>query len=207
VISYEQVVEAGVRLLLRTSTVDLDQLARELAVSRATLYRVTPGRERLVADVLWELTDLGFRDTVRRAPGQGVDRLVDIAAGQLSQIAGTRSFVRFLQGEPDLAFRALFMPQNELHVRMVGRWADLLAAAERAGDLRLPHGAEPTANVVVTVGTSVLYTGLLAGQPPDLGLARHALRSLLTSADRPVVVDLEPLRPRLPSAPSVDVGV
>jgi hypothetical protein len=198
VISYEQVVEAGAALLLRTAQVDLVPLARELAVSRATLYRVTRGRDQLVADVLWHLTDRVFRDTARRARGQGVDRLVDIATRQLEQIAGTTSFVRFLQEQPQAAFRALFLPEHELHVRLAQRWADLLSDAERRGDLRLPFGAGPTANVVVTVGTSVLYTGLLAGSSPDLDLARHAVRSLLSSGS-PVVVDLDRLRSQLPS--------
>jgi AcrR family transcriptional regulator len=196
VISYQQAVDAGVRMLLATSCVDLDDLARELAVSRATLYRVVDGRDRLVADVLWSLTEAGFHRSARRARGQGLERLVDAAVLQLADVAASQPFRRFLRHHPATAFRALFLPDNQVHSRLAELWAQHLTDARERGELTLPFDAETTASLVVTVATALLYTGLLAGSDPDLQVARRALRSLLTGHRPPVVIDLDAVRPR-----------
>lgn len=44
VVTREQVVRGGCRYFLRHGTVDMDQLASALSISRATLYRVVQPR-------------------------------------------------------------------------------------------------------------------------------------------------------------------
>ena len=47
-------------MYLNGERVDMLALASELGVSRATIYRWTGDRERLLADVLWSLSDEAF---------------------------------------------------------------------------------------------------------------------------------------------------
>src|SRR3954467_10934199 len=54
-VSREQVTAGACRLFLERGTVDMDELALRLAISRATLYRVVHGRDQLLGDVLWRL--------------------------------------------------------------------------------------------------------------------------------------------------------
>jgi hypothetical protein len=50
VITYEAIV-AGARVqFLREGTIDMERLANELAVSRASLYRAVDGRDRLLGE-------------------------------------------------------------------------------------------------------------------------------------------------------------
>ena len=58
VVSQDRVVEAGVRHFLEHGTLDMEALASELAVSRATLYRVAGSRDALLAGVLDHLASL-----------------------------------------------------------------------------------------------------------------------------------------------------
>ena len=66
VISYETVV-MGARRHSSASTIDMDELAHELAVSRATLYRAVDGRDRLLGDVLWSLAERSSREPGERS--------------------------------------------------------------------------------------------------------------------------------------------
>ena len=45
----------------------MDELAHELAVSRATLYRAVDGRDRLLGDVLWFLAERSSREPGERS--------------------------------------------------------------------------------------------------------------------------------------------
>ncbi|MCA1720850.1 MAG: hypothetical protein LC779_07045, partial [Actinobacteria bacterium] len=61
------------------AAVDMDVLARQVGVSRATLYRVVSSRERLLGDVLWEQGRQIMAYADRRADGEGPERLVRLA--------------------------------------------------------------------------------------------------------------------------------
>ena len=62
--SLDQVADAGCEYFLNHATIDMDELALTLAVSRATLYRVVNSRDRLLGEVLWCL-DHGRRSLWR----------------------------------------------------------------------------------------------------------------------------------------------
>ena len=51
VIAYDTIVAGARRHFLSEATVDMEQLATELAISRATLYRAVDSRDRLLGDV------------------------------------------------------------------------------------------------------------------------------------------------------------
>src|SRR5437016_13844445 len=51
---------AARRMYLKGQRVDMLALAAQLGVSRATVYRWTGHRERLLADILWSLSDEVF---------------------------------------------------------------------------------------------------------------------------------------------------
>jgi hypothetical protein len=76
VISYETVVAGARRHFLREGTIDMDELAHELAVSRATLYRAVDGRDRLLGDVLWSLAERIFARARRAVDGRGIEAIL-----------------------------------------------------------------------------------------------------------------------------------
>jgi hypothetical protein len=57
VITYDAIVAGARRQFLREGTLDMEQLAQELSVSRASLYRAIDGRDRLLGDELWSLAE------------------------------------------------------------------------------------------------------------------------------------------------------
>lgn len=91
VIAYDAIV-AGARChFLREGTIGM-QLAQELAVSRATLYRAVDGRDRLLGDVLWSLAERTYAQAPNDASSHGVDAILEIShrSPESNQPAGVR---------------------------------------------------------------------------------------------------------------------
>lgn len=179
VITHDQVVQAGVTFFIAHARLDMDELAREMAVGRATLYRVVGGRERLFGDVLDHLSVLTIDDIVRRHPGHGADWLLDIISRYHHAISRFGPLRRFMRTDPELAFRILFMPEAAVHSRSVTRWRGII---ERAGIVDAAPGSALTddmAFVAVRIGESMFFTDVFAGREPNLELSMRLLRSLL----------------------------
>lgn len=179
VVEHEQVVTAAERLFHRTERLDMDELARAVSVSRATLYRVVGSRDRVLGDVLWRQGSRLLDQVAAAADGTGVDRLVLIAERFNRRLLAYPPLRRLLREEPQTAFRVLMMAEAGVHTRFVSRWRELLAQAERDGELALPLALDDAAYVFVRVGESVLYSDLLGGREPDVALAAQVQRALL----------------------------
>ncbi|WFE21319.1 hypothetical protein O7621_26330 [Solwaraspora sp. WMMD937] len=72
-VSEETVVRGGGRYFLSHGTIDMGGLADALAVSRATLYRVTGSRDRLLGEVLWWLGSRQLAEACGARRRTGVD--------------------------------------------------------------------------------------------------------------------------------------
>lgn len=182
VLDVEPAVAAATALFGATSTLDMDELARRLAVSRATLYRVVGGRDRLLGEVLARagvrITDSAWR----RAPGRGAARLLEAAAGFNAALLGNEPLRGFLDRDPATAFRVLFMPDAGVHRRMVERWTHLFRHVRADGFTHVLTDEE-LAYVFVRLGESILYADLLSGREPDLELAAKVQRAVLLGAE------------------------
>jgi hypothetical protein len=71
VVSRDDVVRGGCRHFLRHATIDMDALAGDLSISRATLYRVVHSRDGLLGDVLWRLAKRMLDDARRERTATG----------------------------------------------------------------------------------------------------------------------------------------
>lgn len=185
VIAYEDVVAAARRQFLDTSAIDMEALGRDLAVSRATLYRVITSQDRLLGDVLWELAERTLDLAVRAAaPFDGIDRMLEISHRFEAAIVGFGPMQRWVQEDPLQASRVLFMPAGAVHERCVKAWADIFASAVAAGEITLPSDPHGFAYLYVRMGETLLYGELLAGVSPDRRLAESLRRLMLTSPRR-----------------------
>lgn len=180
VITYEDVVAAAAQRFVATATVDLQALADDLAVSRATLYRVIAGRDRVLGDVIWHFGARHHRDARAAEPGEGPDRVVRVLRRFGETIMQQRSFRAFLEREPEVAARVLFTPAGGVHERFVRANAALLRDSEPERDL--PFDVDMTAYVLSRVYESMWYADLLSDREPDLDVADRVARAVLADA-------------------------
>jgi AcrR family transcriptional regulator len=181
VVSHEQVLALALRRFHEQSSLDMEELAAELAVSRATLYRVVGSRERLLGDVLHAQGSRAMARYLAEVDGTGPERYLWLAERFDRGLIGYAPLRRFLREDPDTAYRVLFMPEARVHSRFVQLWRGLFAEAEQRGEVRLPFDVDDFAYVWVRMGESMLYADLLAGLEPKVELSGRVQRLLLLS--------------------------
>ena len=177
VITYDEVIAAGTRRFEETGTIDLQALADDLAVSRATLYRVIDGRDRVLGDVVWWFGQRHYDNAREEVGGEGSARAIGVLRRFGETILSQESFRRFLSEEPQVASRVLFTSSGGVHERFVEANAELLREVEGSGDL--PFDLDTTAYVVSRVYESMWYADLLSHREPDLDVADQVARAVL----------------------------
>lgn len=178
-------VDAGIRYYVRTCTIDMQELADELWVSRATLYRVVGSRDRLLGDVLWAFGSNFFRLSHQESTCSGAERLLEVLRNFGSRMFGSEQFRSFLAQEPETAARVLFTPSGGIHDRFVKANRRLIQEIVDAGELTLRFDADSLAYVLVRLYESMWYSDLLIGRDPDPDVVEHLARALLSSEAGP----------------------
>jgi AcrR family transcriptional regulator len=181
VISYETVVMGARRQFLREGTIDMDELAHELAVSRATLYRAVDGRDRLLGDVLWSLAERVFTRARREVDGSGIEAILEISRRFTEEVRSAEPFRRFLEREPQTALRVLLTPAGGVHDRTVAMQRTIFAEALAGCEDELPGDLDSLAYLYVRLHESILYADIMSGRRPDPDVAQRAVRALLTA--------------------------
>jgi AcrR family transcriptional regulator len=177
VISREAVVRGAMRQFATAGSLDMQLLAADLAISRATLYRVAGSRDALLGEAIFRLgrrlLDRARAERVRPGP-DGVIEVSRIFAARLSDASPMRVFIGT---EPETAARVLFTPSGAVHRRIVLAQRDVFVEAGlTAADL------SARAFLYVRIMESVLYSDLINGRPVDFRTAEGALRALLAAA-------------------------
>src|SRR5204862_5474609 len=92
--------KAARRHFLKKERVDMSELASELGVGRATLYRWVGSREQLLGEVLWSMTEPGLAQARARAKGKGAERVLQIYRVMGDQIVANEPLHHFIETEP-----------------------------------------------------------------------------------------------------------
>jgi AcrR family transcriptional regulator len=181
------------KTFLAGDRVDMQALARDLAVDRATLYRWVGSREQLLSEILWSLID----PTITRlrkghchcgppaVPGQSPAAAV--ITGIVRAVLANAGMQRFLDREGDLALRLLTTKASDFEARLIGLVGELIREETAAGRLNPSVPLDDLPYVLVRVAESYIYLGLITGEHPDPGRADRAINALLpaTAAEHP----------------------
>lgn len=177
-------VRAAARWIDEGRRVDMQGLADELEVSRATLFRHVGGREDLIGAALALLTGRALSGAValweaERPAGElhtpGVGRYMN------ELVSGASGLRHLLDDEPTLALRVLTDPRGPVQPIIV----DFIAAQLRRdiAEFGLVAIIEPDAlaYALVRLGESFLYADVLAARQPDVATANRLQQALVRS--------------------------
>ena len=179
VITYDTIVAGARRHFLSKGTIDMEQLAQELAVSRATLYRAVDGRDRLLGDVLWSLAERTYELAREDVTVRGVDAILEISHRFTESLMTSAPFRRFLEQEPQTAMRVLLTPAGGVHERTVALNREIFAEAFEGHEDELLGDLDTLAYLYVRLRESILYADIMSGRQPDPEVAERAVRALL----------------------------
>jgi AcrR family transcriptional regulator len=158
---------------------DMGVLARELGISRATLYSWVGSKERLIGEVLWSFAEDGVRQARDSARGSGPEYIVDVVERFIYLNAGFEPLRSFISDDPQLAMRLLTSKDGPVQGRMIAVARELLDEQVEAGALTPVLDLDTLAYLMVRVAESFLYSDLISGSEPDVDKAVEVVRVLL----------------------------
>ena len=177
--SRADVVRAVTEQYLDGRRVDLTVVARQLGLSRATIYRWFGSREALVGEVIahqLELLIAGKRAQVRR---RGAAGLLDVFDRTNCGLAQSPALRRFLEQEPGGAMRLLTSSTGVVQPRAVACVEALIADEVSAGTYVAPAEPATLAYAIVRLAEAFLYNDAAIGIRGDHGRLRDVEAALL----------------------------
>jgi AcrR family transcriptional regulator len=163
--------------------IEMQELAAELGVNRATLFRWVGGRDELLGEILWSLAEPALAAGVEASGGDGAQRITD-GIGRFAAMVDQADYLReFVRREPERALRILTTRAGTLQARLVGAVDTLLNDEVTRGNLRSPLPLRDLAYLIVRIVESFLYAEFITGEQPDIAMAELAVGALLGRQD------------------------
>lgn len=161
---------------------DMQGLADDLGMSRATLFRHVGGREALLGKALWVLTSCTLESAsaaweAERRPGElhtpGTGRRINAI------VSSSKGLRRLLDDEPALTLRVLTDPLGPVQPGVVTFVEGLLR--RDIAEFGLVTIIEPNAlaYALVRLSESFLYADVLAARKPDVATADRLQQALI----------------------------
>lgn len=174
------VLVAARRHFLRGERLDMQELAAELGIGRATLYRWVGGRDQLIGEVLWSLAQLGLGEARAAAGGSGAAWITAVVERFLTATATSVPIRRFVEAEPEAALRILTSRHGVQQRRLIDAVRGLIEEQVAAGELRPRLAPADLAYVIVRISESFIWREFITGEEPDLTTPVDVVRVLLT---------------------------
>ncbi|ORW09370.1 TetR family transcriptional regulator [Mycobacterium kyorinense] len=159
--------------------IEMQELAAELGVNRATLFRWVGSRDDLLAEILWSLAEPTLALAVDGAADRGAPRIVDIMDRFAAMLDQADYFRAFLRREPERALRILSTRASAVQQRLVAAVETILREEITHGQLKPPLPPHDLAYLIVRIVESFLYADLITGEQPDIAKAKQAISALL----------------------------
>jgi AcrR family transcriptional regulator len=153
----EDVIALARRRFLRGERVDMQGVARELGLARATVHRWFGTREDLLGEMLAELAEARIAAIREATPGVGARALLDCFDGINRELAHTPGLAEWIGQEQERALRILTNSAGIVQPRVVAAIQRLIDAEIDAG-YYVPTAAPPVlAYAIVRLAEAFLY--------------------------------------------------
>jgi AcrR family transcriptional regulator len=164
---------------------DMQSLARQAGVGRATLYRRAGNRERLLDEVIWwRARRMLVAQVLATAGLAGVARITAVVGGVLAAAERDRPLRAFLDSDPEAAMRILTGTRSTVQQGMAGALENLIELERGRGTFEAGLDTPTLAYAVVRICEGFLYADVIADRPPDPGRAITVIEALLLGLDR-----------------------
>lgn len=159
---------------------EMQELAAELGVSRATLFRWVGSRDELLVQIVWSTTMPTFQRAVEAASTlSGGARIAEIMSRFTALTIESPFFMAFVQREPERVLRLLTTKASWFQARLVDLIEGLLREEVATGSLTPPLAMHDLAYVVTRITETFIYADVVAGEIPDPAKVRQIVGALL----------------------------
>ena len=177
-VSRADVIRAARKRFLRGDGIDVVGLADDLGIARATVYRWYGGRQRILSEVLWSLSEATLDRALAAGRRSGPQAVADALVRLMSDVATNPAMRRLLDREPQLALTTLTSQDGVVQSRLVARIAQLVEdeCPQAAGD---GMALDDLAYAITRVGEAFCYADVIAGRDVEVERARPLILRLL----------------------------
>jgi AcrR family transcriptional regulator len=165
--------------------VSIGELAKELGVSRGTLYRWVGNKDLLMDEIIWSVAKPTFEKAVREAPGTGIENVVAVHRHFMEMILSFEPLQKFVEYDPQYAMRILTRDAVGAHDRLIKEAANHLSRQAADGHMKLPTSAEKLAEIIIRTNEALIYNDIISGRSPAIEQACTITRILLSAGKIP----------------------
>jgi AcrR family transcriptional regulator len=166
----------------RGERLDIGQLASELGVARATVFRWVGSREQLYGEVLSHAYARHRAEIVRTTPGKGIARFVSVVRKNLTTLGEARALRTFIAQDPEYAIRVLTSNSSPAQARSIELEKAFLREIVKEAQIKPLLDIDTLAFVIVRIAESFLYADVISGRKPEIEKAVAAIRILVVGA-------------------------
>lgn len=145
--------------------ISIGDLAKEVGVSRVTLYRWVGSREGLIEEILWSYAKPTFENAVQETPGNGVVHILGVHRHFMTALAEFEPLRRYVSDNPTAAIRIQTSKDaKSCHHRLIDAIAAHIEDQVAKGFIKLPASARKLAEMMVYANGALLYSAIIGGR-------------------------------------------
>lgn len=175
----DDVLDAAMHRYLRGQRIDVQAIAAELGLGRATVYRWFGSRAGLIGHVLIRAADPLLVQARAEAPGRGGPALLETFDRFNRSLAQAPALRRFVEDERDAALRIITSSGGIVQPHLVARIAGLIEDEAEAGHYEPPVEPETLGYAIVRLAEAFLFNDVAAGIRGDVERLRVVEAALL----------------------------
>jgi AcrR family transcriptional regulator len=177
--SRNDVLKRATRRYLQGKRIDVQAIAAELGLGRATIYRWFGTREELIGEVLVRAAEPLLDEARKSARGKGGAALLDTFDRFNRSLAEAPALRRFLETEREAAMRIITSGAGVVQPRMVAGIAEVIQQEVDAGHYDPPVETETLAYAIVKLAEAFLFNDAVAGIRGDVDRLRDVEAAML----------------------------
>jgi AcrR family transcriptional regulator len=175
----EQVLDAALHRYLRGRRVDIQAIAAELGLGRATVHRWFGTREALIGEVIVIASSPVLERARAKAGGTGGAALLETFDRFNRNLAEAPALSQFVEAEREAALRIITSRNGIVQPRMVAMITGLIDEEVRAGAYKPPVETSVLGYAIVRLAEAFLFNDAALGSRGDLDRLREVEAALL----------------------------
>jgi AcrR family transcriptional regulator len=175
----EAALALATKRFLKSERVDVQAIARELGLARATMHRWFQTREALLGELLGEMGEQRLLQIRVETSGAGARALVETFDRFNRELAALEGLRAFLAQEQERALRILTSSGAIAQPRVVGTVQRIIEAEVEQGSYAPKVDPSVLAYAIVRLGEAFLYNDAIVGMRGDTERLREIEAALL----------------------------
>lgn len=174
----DEVLTAATDMFVAGKRIDVNAIAAQLGVGRASIYRWFGSRDGLVGAVLVRQLDRMVAHTDRRCTSTGGERLTEVLNGTIQWLVDHAALRTYFDNESTAALRLITRSDGPVHLPVVALVERLIESTEQQG-YQPPIERDTLAYALVRLWEAFLYNDAVAGFRGDVERLRKVQTALL----------------------------